>query len=487
MADFQQETSSRKSVNFGYKDMGDGSFALVVWTANGGGGGGGGGGDASAANQLIANNWLEDIKLACENSSDDLQTILDRTPVLVSGKVPVVMDAMPLAAGAATATLQGTGNTSLASLDTKASATNTALTTLVGQTDGIEGSLSSLDTKATANNASLVTLVNQTDGIESSLTSLDTKGTARNASLASIDGKATTTNTALATLVSQTDGVEGSLVSLDGKATVNNASLASMDGKLPALVGGRIPVVVEGGGGDASAANQTTQIARLDTLVSQTDAVETSLASIDGKATAGNASLASLDTKATAGNASTASLDTKATAGNASTAAVAAALGTPTAAAATTTDATAAVGIALWKAMLAAIGFSADAAVAAGAAGSLAAKFRLMTTQLATIITNTGNAATGVATGATATLTQPASSLTTAVFSALNLNRKGWAVYNDSTANLLIAFAATTTATAYTVKVPAGQYYEIPFRGYTGIISGLWDAVNGSARVTEIV
>lgn len=46
-----------------YKDMGDGTWAEVIYSANsGGGGGGGGGGDASAANQLTEIARLEDIR-----------------------------------------------------------------------------------------------------------------------------------------------------------------------------------------------------------------------------------------------------------------------------------------------------------------------------------------------------------------------------------------------------------------------------------------
>ena len=40
-----------------------------------------------------------------------------------------------------------------------------------------------------------------------------------------------------------------------------------------------------GGGGDASASNQATMIARLNTLITQTDGVEGSLTSMDGKLT----------------------------------------------------------------------------------------------------------------------------------------------------------------------------------------------------------
>lgn len=68
---------------------------------------------------------------------------------------------------------------------------------------------------------------------------------------------------------------------------------------------------------------------------------------------------------------------------------------------------------------------------------------------------------------------------------AANAARDGATIWNDSTASLyLLLSTATISATLATVKVPPGGYYEVP-SGYTGIIKGLWTAVNGSARVTE--
>lgn len=88
---------------------------------------------------------------------------------------------------------------------------------------------------------------------------------------------------------------DGLLVSIPGGATgakqdTANSSLASIDGKTPTLVSGRMPTVLyywnvdtlayqvatvptagAGGGGDASAANQTTEIARLTSILAQLD------------------------------------------------------------------------------------------------------------------------------------------------------------------------------------------------------------------------
>lgn len=70
---------------------------------------------------------------------------------------------------------------------------------------------------------------------------------------------------------------------------------------------------------------------------------------------------------------------------------------------------------------------------------------------------------------------------------AANTARRGAAVTNDSTAALYLSLGTTTaSATTYTVKIPAGGYYEVPF-GYTGQIRGIWSSANGAARLTEVV
>lgn len=88
---------------------------------------------------------------------------------------------------------------------------------------------------------------------------------------------------------------------------------------------------------------------------------------------------------------------------------------------------------------------------------------------------------------ANATLSSVASSATTVVLSAANPNRKGWYVFNDSTAILYLAFAATASLSSYTVQIPANTFYEMPPEPvYTGTISGIWSAANGNARITEL-
>jgi len=88
-------------------------------------------------------------------------------------------------------------------------------------------------------------------------------------------------------------------------------------------------------------------------------------------------------------------------------------------------------------------------------------------------------------TSATSTPTSVASVTTSVSLLATNTNRKGVTIWNNSTANLCVELGATASLTAFIVKLNAGGYYEVPF-GYTGVISGIWDVVNGNALVREL-
>ena len=87
-------------------------------------------------------------------------------------------------------------------------------------------------------------------------------------------------------------------------------------------------------------------------------------------------------------------------------------------------------------------------------------------------------------TSGTATPTSVAASITSVSLLAANSARKGTTIWNNSTANLYVELGATASNSAFTARVGAGGYYEVPFT-YTGAISGIWDAANGSALVRE--
>lgn len=88
----------------------------------------------------------------------------------------------------------------------------------------------------------------------------------------------------------------------------------------------------------------------------------------------------------------------------------------------------------------------------------------------------------------TATVTAQTLAAATAVtVLAANTARLGAIVQNDTGQTVLLRFGATATATAYSVKVLNGAYYELPFR-YTGLISAYAAAASASPHllVTEL-
>lgn len=85
----------------------------------------------------------------------------------------------------------------------------------------------------------------------------------------------------------------------------------------------------------------------------------------------------------------------------------------------------------------------------------------------------------------TATRTDVASSAASVTLLASNASRKGATIYNDSTKVLYAKFGTTATSSDFTVKMNAGDYYEVPF-SFTGRIDGIWSSAQGSARMTEL-
>lgn len=86
-----------------------------------------------------------------------------------------------------------------------------------------------------------------------------------------------------------------------------------------------------------------------------------------------------------------------------------------------------------------------------------------------------------------ANISSVASSITSVQLLPANALRKGVVLFNDSTRVARIAFSDTASATIFTVKMPAGSLYESGPLVYTGEITVIWESVNGSMRVTELV
>ena len=87
---------------------------------------------------------------------------------------------------------------------------------------------------------------------------------------------------------------------------------------------------------------------------------------------------------------------------------------------------------------------------------------------------------------ATATLTSVPASITSVVLAAANANRKQITIVNAGTKNLFVAFAATATTGAFSFELPSQTSYVSSLNGYTGVISGIWNAANGAAKITEV-
>jgi len=79
-----------------------------------------------------------------------------------------------------------------------------------------------------------------------------------------------------------------------------------------------------------------------------------------------------------------------------------------------------------------------------------------------------------------------ASSATVVDLVAENGNRVGLMIYNASTANLFIRIDADASLTDYAIKITSNGYYEMPLGYFTDKVTGIWDAANGFAYVTEI-
>lgn len=87
---------------------------------------------------------------------------------------------------------------------------------------------------------------------------------------------------------------------------------------------------------------------------------------------------------------------------------------------------------------------------------------------------------------ATATLTNVSASASTVSLLASQVRRAGAIFFNDSDAILYLAFAATSSTTAFTYRIDPYGTLELPMPVYTGAISGIWSSATGAVRITEL-
>lgn len=126
---------------------------------------------------------------------------------------------------------------------------------------------------------------------------------------------------------------------------------------------------------------------------------------------------------------------------------------------------------------------SGSVTIAAGAAaiGSVAVSNFPVTqpVSIAGVVSTTSAAAT------VGTLSNIAGSAASVTLLTSNAARKGFSIFNDSTAILKVSFSATASATSFSFLLQPNAFFENSAL-YTGIVTGIWAAAAGSARVTEL-
>ena len=105
--------------------------------------------------------------------------------------------------------------------------------------------------------------------------------------------------------------------------------------------------------------------------------------------------------------------------------------------------------------------------------------------QLTTIDVNVLSTPAGAA-PATAVITSVAGATINTVLLAANTARRKFHIFNDSIRTLKIAFGVDATATTFTILLPGQGSYESQLDDYKGVINGIWNIANGSARITEL-
>lgn len=84
-----------------------------------------------------------------------------------------------------------------------------------------------------------------------------------------------------------------------------------------------------------------------------------------------------------------------------------------------------------------------------------------------------------------ATVTSVPASLTSVTLLAANPDRRGAAIFNNSSSELYLKLGVGASSTSFTYRAATNAYFEVPFR-YTGIITGAWSSATGNALITEV-
>lgn len=106
--------------------------------------------------------------------------------------------------------------------------------------------------------------------------------------------------------------------------------------------------------------------------------------------------------------------------------------------------------------------------------------------QTAIPVTQSGSWTTVETRPSTSAVTSVNSSASSVTLLALNLNRRGVIIWNDSSATLYIKLGATASTISYTVQLSTQASFNLPAPAYTGVIDGIWSSATGAARITEL-
>ena len=84
-----------------------------------------------------------------------------------------------------------------------------------------------------------------------------------------------------------------------------------------------------------------------------------------------------------------------------------------------------------------------------------------------------------------ASITSVSDTATSTTVLASNPDRKGFSIYNDSTAIMYVKMGATASSSDYSFQIKPQGFYET-WGGYTGVIDAIWASdASGAAKVSE--
>lgn len=89
--------------------------------------------------------------------------------------------------------------------------------------------------------------------------------------------------------------------------------------------------------------------------------------------------------------------------------------------------------------------------------------------------------------GESANVTSVAASVSSVPILVTNTARHSFHIFNDSTSSLFVKFGLAASLTSFTIKIISNGYQEFIYPPYIGVVTGVWQADDGFARVTEVI